>query len=337
MEITEGHRGEDREYMLEIEEAILKEMNLQKSQFSMMKQCIHELQATVRSLDSELVFSKNRIKTLEREQYRMQQQQRRRSCGDETKLDADAPTESKEGGLRSKTSSKGPASSPLAQWLSTDCGFPQYVGCFVSNGYDRMEIVKEMSTAELKDIGVALKGHRFKIAKEIEKLRDRQHLQKPPQLQLELNPVGCSPVLHLLRGNSVPVALTPTAKGTASKYVVHSNQKVLSERNSRRHSHDDHLLRDFDIGRDAKVAANTVDHGNLSSNRTDSTSTASYTATATYSASLDSPKQHRQQQLQPQQLHSPLVEKFGTARECAQCRNHNVSTLWKCECSECER
>jgi len=65
-------------------------------------------------------------------------------------------------------------SSALAMWLSHDCGFPQYIGCFVSNGYDRLEIIKEMTRAELDEIGITLKGHQFKIAKEIEKLQRQQ-------------------------------------------------------------------------------------------------------------------------------------------------------------------
>eukprot|EP01083_Nonionella_stella_P043862 118366_1 len=61
--------------------------------------------------------------------------------------------------------------SELQMWLCVTVQLPQYYSVLVTNGYDRLDIVREIThKEELHEIGIS-KGHTLKLLKEIEKLQ----------------------------------------------------------------------------------------------------------------------------------------------------------------------
>ena len=58
----------------------------------------------------------------------------------------------------------------LKEWLVSTVRLPQYYNVLVENGYDRLDIVKEIDTECLKDIGINLKEHQTKLIAEIKRL-----------------------------------------------------------------------------------------------------------------------------------------------------------------------
>ena len=57
-------------------------------------------------------------------------------------------------------------------WLENKCGFEQYTDLFIINGYEALDIVREIDgLQELEEIGVSLRGHRTKIWSEVQKLK----------------------------------------------------------------------------------------------------------------------------------------------------------------------
>eukprot|EP00484_Ammonia_sp_Unknown_P019178 CAMPEP_0197034174 /NCGR_PEP_ID=MMETSP1384-20130603/12359_1 /TAXON_ID=29189 /ORGANISM="Ammonia sp." /LENGTH=133 /DNA_ID=CAMNT_0042464065 /DNA_START=1 /DNA_END=399 /DNA_ORIENTATION=+ len=57
-------------------------------------------------------------------------------------------------------------------WMENEVKLPQYVQTFISNGYETMEIVKEIQTTDdLKDIGIELKGHQKIILSKVHALK----------------------------------------------------------------------------------------------------------------------------------------------------------------------
>ncbi len=65
----------------------------------------------------------------------------------------------------------GPTGLPntIETWL-TELGLPQYAGVFAENGIDP-EVIGELTTDHLKEMGIAVLGHRLKIAKAIAELK----------------------------------------------------------------------------------------------------------------------------------------------------------------------
>eukprot|EP01083_Nonionella_stella_P158283 514982_1 len=60
----------------------------------------------------------------------------------------------------------------LREWLEEKLKFGQYYDVFVDNGYESLDIVKEITDQnELKEIGIVLKGHLLKLMTEIKKLK----------------------------------------------------------------------------------------------------------------------------------------------------------------------
>eukprot|EP01083_Nonionella_stella_P269769 913033_1 len=61
----------------------------------------------------------------------------------------------------------------LKDWLSQKVRLPQYYDALVDNGYDTLDIIKEITDEkELTAIGIDLKGHVMKLMKEIQRLGD---------------------------------------------------------------------------------------------------------------------------------------------------------------------
>eukprot|EP01083_Nonionella_stella_P014629 41078_1 len=59
----------------------------------------------------------------------------------------------------------------LKDWLSQKVRLPQYYDALVDNGYDTLDIIKEITDEkELTAIGIDLKGHVMKLMKEIQRL-----------------------------------------------------------------------------------------------------------------------------------------------------------------------
>ena len=59
----------------------------------------------------------------------------------------------------------------VRMWLEDTVELPQYYPVFVQNGYESMDIIKEISNAEeLKEIGVGIEAHRSHLHREIQKI-----------------------------------------------------------------------------------------------------------------------------------------------------------------------
>ena len=55
----------------------------------------------------------------------------------------------------------------------------QYLDNFITNGYDSLDIIKEITKKEeLNEIGIHLKGHQKKILNEIQRLNNLMALQQ---------------------------------------------------------------------------------------------------------------------------------------------------------------
>eukprot|EP01083_Nonionella_stella_P250423 864883_1 len=62
----------------------------------------------------------------------------------------------------------------LQTWLQNEVGLSQYLEVLVSNGYESMQIVKDISNStELKDIGIESKQHQMVIMEEIHKWKNK--------------------------------------------------------------------------------------------------------------------------------------------------------------------
>eukprot|EP01083_Nonionella_stella_P051150 135833_1 len=61
----------------------------------------------------------------------------------------------------------------VKEWLIAQVELPQYYDILVDNGYDSVNIIKEITDEkELEAIGIVMKGHLLKLIKEIERLRE---------------------------------------------------------------------------------------------------------------------------------------------------------------------
>eukprot|EP01083_Nonionella_stella_P085757 237900_1 len=60
----------------------------------------------------------------------------------------------------------------VEQWLTAVVQLPQYLECFVNNGYDRLLFIKDISqTSDLEDIGICVLGHQTRIFAKIKLLK----------------------------------------------------------------------------------------------------------------------------------------------------------------------
>lgn len=62
----------------------------------------------------------------------------------------------------------------LKQWLIDSVQLPKYYSAFVANGYDSLKFIQDIQREEeLEELGIVLRGHKRRIMREIEKLRER--------------------------------------------------------------------------------------------------------------------------------------------------------------------
>lgn len=81
--------------------------------------------------------------------------------------------------------SSGPAI--VYEWLKT-LQLTQYVESFVDNGYDDLEVCKQIGEADLDAIGVIPQHHRLKVLRAVQRLRE-QDKKLAPGLYFTLEPL----------------------------------------------------------------------------------------------------------------------------------------------------
>ncbi|XP_035599389.1 SAM and SH3 domain-containing protein 1 isoform X2 [Oncorhynchus keta] len=82
------------------------------------------------------------------------------------------------------------------EWLQT-IQVPQYLEAFVDNGYDDLEVCKQIGDPDLDAIGVHARHHRQKVLNAVKKLREEDK-KKAPGLYFTLEPLNPSPLSPLL-------------------------------------------------------------------------------------------------------------------------------------------
>eukprot|EP01083_Nonionella_stella_P077342 211134_1 len=89
----------------------------------------------------------------------------------------------------------------LQKWLEKEVGLYQYFDVFVANGYESMQIVKEISNIEeLKEVGIESKQHQMKIMEAVQKWKYEHEAQGQPSKQAISNP-------HTTKGSDTEMAL----------------------------------------------------------------------------------------------------------------------------------
>lgn len=86
------------------------------------------------------------------------------------------------------------------EWLHT-IQLPQYLEAFVDNGYDDLEVCKQIGDPDLDAIGVHAQHHRQKVLNAVKKLREEDK-KKAPGLYFTLEPLNPSPLSPLLGTNT---------------------------------------------------------------------------------------------------------------------------------------
>ncbi|CDQ59616.1 unnamed protein product [Oncorhynchus mykiss] len=81
------------------------------------------------------------------------------------------------------------------EWLQT-IQVPQYLEAFVDNGYDDLEVCKQIGDPDLDAIGVHARHHRQKVLNAVKKLREEDK-KKAPGLYFTLEPLNPSPLSPL--------------------------------------------------------------------------------------------------------------------------------------------
>ena len=64
----------------------------------------------------------------------------------------------------------------MKRWLQNKVKLPQYIDNLVSNGFDDLDLVKEIQMEDLQEIGVDLLGHRRKIITEVGRLNNNNNM-----------------------------------------------------------------------------------------------------------------------------------------------------------------
>uniref|UniRef100_A0A668ASP2 Sterile alpha motif domain-containing protein 5 n=1 Tax=Myripristis murdjan TaxID=586833 RepID=A0A668ASP2_9TELE len=88
------------------------------------------------------------------------------------------------------------------EWLSK-LNLAQYVESFVDNGYDDLEVCKQIGEPDLDAIGVHIEYHRHRVLTAVQKLREEDKKKSPGYyFTLEpLDPAACPPIHHPEREN----------------------------------------------------------------------------------------------------------------------------------------
>eukprot|EP01083_Nonionella_stella_P107771 312559_1 len=67
----------------------------------------------------------------------------------------------------------------IMQWLTDEVHLPQYLECFVQNGYDKMVFIRDIADKnQLKEIGIEKSGHQTRILAQIQLLQGKEKGEK---------------------------------------------------------------------------------------------------------------------------------------------------------------
>lgn len=90
------------------------------------------------------------------------------------------------------------------EWLST-LNLAQYVESFVDNGYDDLEVCKQIGEPDLDAIGVHIEYHRHRLQAAVQKLKDQDNKKALGYyFTLEpLHPSSCKHYSHFIRGDDL--------------------------------------------------------------------------------------------------------------------------------------
>lgn len=92
----------------------------------------------------------------------------------------------------------------VLEWLSK-LHLAQYVESFIDNGYDDLEVCKQIGEPDLDAIGVLIEYHRHRLLAAVQKLKDEDG-RKAAGYYFTLEPLGpspCSQSLHSNRGDDL--------------------------------------------------------------------------------------------------------------------------------------
>uniref|UniRef100_UPI0037E6FC7A SAM and SH3 domain-containing protein 1 n=1 Tax=Semicossyphus pulcher TaxID=241346 RepID=UPI0037E6FC7A len=87
----------------------------------------------------------------------------------------------------------------VLEWLSK-LHLSQYVESFIDNGYDDLEVCKQIGEPDLDAIGVHIEYHRHRLIAAVQKLKDEDR-RKAPSYYFTLEPLGTSTCNHSLQSN----------------------------------------------------------------------------------------------------------------------------------------
>ncbi|XP_045063511.1 SAM and SH3 domain-containing protein 1-like isoform X2 [Coregonus clupeaformis] len=110
------------------------------------------------------------------------------------------------------------------EWLQT-LQLPQYLEGFVDNGYDDLEVCKQIGDPDLDAIGVHVQHHRQKVLNAVKKLREEDK-KKAPALYFILEPLNPSPLSPLL-GTSTTLITDCEKDFQWSRSWTESNQEEV--------------------------------------------------------------------------------------------------------------
>ncbi|XP_041710566.2 SAM and SH3 domain-containing protein 1 isoform X3 [Coregonus clupeaformis] len=112
------------------------------------------------------------------------------------------------------------------EWLQT-LQLPQYLEGFVDNGYDDLEVCKQIGDPDLDAIGVHVQHHREKLLNAVKKLKE-QEKKKAPGLYFTLEPLNplypssCIPLL----GNTVHITERENELQGSRSWTVSNQEEV---------------------------------------------------------------------------------------------------------------
>uniref|UniRef100_A0A672G9D2 Sterile alpha motif domain-containing protein 5 n=1 Tax=Salarias fasciatus TaxID=181472 RepID=A0A672G9D2_SALFA len=99
----------------------------------------------------------------------------------------------------------------VLQWLSK-LHLAQYVESFLDNGYDDLEVCKQIGEPDLDAIGVRVQYHRHRLLAAVETLKDHDR-RKAPGYYFTLEPLDASARLHLSHSDCRTHRSLPQAAG----------------------------------------------------------------------------------------------------------------------------
>jgi len=108
--------------------------------------------------------------TLESVQLRMNREEKKEQDQDLRK-EIEEIKKTLEGLSAPKSENKGSSErEAMVKWMQCTVKLPEYVGVFIENGIENLNVVRLLTETELKQIGISKIGHRMQIRSEISKL-----------------------------------------------------------------------------------------------------------------------------------------------------------------------